>query len=127
MSFGIRREPGLQAIKAVCATALIVVAWTTLDRPATAATAVAATPQLGLPRTPARLASRGDVSPLSRPGGRCLVPGTTRTLDELWQPDMRAAIGYAHSRRGDIAFAVRTDDRFDGYRPDHVEWSAGAR
>ena len=37
---------------------------------------------------------------------------------------MGAAIGYAHSRVGDIAFAVRTDDSFYGYRPDHVEWSA---
>src|SRR4029077_12755154 len=27
-------------------------------------------------------------------------------------------------RVGDIAFAVRTQDRFYGYRPDHDEWSA---
>jgi hypothetical protein len=37
---------------------------------------------------------------------------------------MSAAIAYAHSRVGDIAFAVRTQDRFYGYRPDHDEWSA---
>jgi protein MpaA len=37
---------------------------------------------------------------------------------------MAAAIGYAHTRVGDIAFAVRTDRSFHGYRPDHVEWSA---
>jgi hypothetical protein len=55
---------------------------------------------------------------------RCLVPGTTHTIDQLWRPDMRSAIAYAHTRRGDIAFAVRTDDAFYGYRPDHVEWSA---
>jgi hypothetical protein len=54
----------------------------------------------------------------------CLVPGTQRTVDELWRPDMRAAIAYARSRRGDIAFAVRTKGRFYGYRPDHEEWSA---
>jgi hypothetical protein len=54
----------------------------------------------------------------------CLVPGTTRTIDQLWRPDMRAATAYAHTRRGDIAFAVRTADRFYGYRPDHEEWSA---
>jgi hypothetical protein len=54
----------------------------------------------------------------------CLVPGTHRTVDQLWRPDMRAAIGYAHSRHGDIAFAVRTQRRFYGYRPDHEEWSA---
>jgi protein MpaA len=54
----------------------------------------------------------------------CLVPGTTHTIDQLWRPDMSAAIAYAHTRIGDIAFAVRTDDRFEGYRPDHSEWSA---
>jgi hypothetical protein len=37
---------------------------------------------------------------------------------------MRAALRYARTRVGDIAFAVRTDDRFYGYRADHVEWSA---
>jgi beta-lactamase class A len=55
---------------------------------------------------------------------RCLEPGTGRTVDQLWRPDMRAAIVYAHSRVGGIAFAVRTADRFYGYRPDHAEWSA---
>ncbi len=122
MSSGNRREPGLHAVKAVCAAALVVVACATLERPTMA---VAATPQLGPPTTPARLVSRADVAAISQPAGdRCLVPGSTRTLDRLWRPDMRAAIGYAHSRRGDIAFAVRTEDRFYGYRPDHVEWSA---
>jgi hypothetical protein len=37
---------------------------------------------------------------------------------------MLAAIGYNDTRRGDIAFAVRTEHRFYGYRPDHIEWSA---
>jgi protein MpaA len=54
----------------------------------------------------------------------CLVPGTTKTIDQLWRPDMTAAVAYARTRSGDIAFAVRTADRFDGYRPDHPEWSA---
>ena len=54
----------------------------------------------------------------------CQVPGTPATIDQLWRPDMSAAIRYADSRVGDIAFAVRTDDRFYGYRADHVEWSA---
>ena len=53
-----------------------------------------------------------------------MVPGTSRTIDQLWRPDMSAAIAYAHCRVGDIAFAVRTQDRFYGYRPDHDEWSA---
>ena len=54
----------------------------------------------------------------------CNIPGLRKTIDQLWHPDMRSAIAYARSRVGDIAFAVRTDDRFWGYRPDHVEWSA---
>lgn len=54
----------------------------------------------------------------------CRVPGTTRTIDQLWHPDMRAAIAYARTRQGDIAFAVRTDRSFYGYRPYHQEWSA---
>jgi hypothetical protein len=54
----------------------------------------------------------------------CLVPGTGKPLDQIWRPDMLAAIGYNNHRTGDIAFAVRTDDRFYGYRPNHVEWSA---
>ena len=60
----------------------------------------------------------------ARPAPRCLVPGTGRTIDQLWRPDMAAAIAYAHTRVGDIAFAVRTPGRFYGYRPDHQEWSA---
>jgi hypothetical protein len=45
---------------------------------------------------------------------RCLVPATGKTIDQAWRPDMAAAIAYAHSRVGDIAFAVRTPDRFYG-------------
>jgi hypothetical protein len=37
---------------------------------------------------------------------------------------MLAAIGYNVTRTGDIAFAVRTEHHFWGYRPDHAEWSA---
>lgn len=54
----------------------------------------------------------------------CLVPGTGRTIDALWRPDMAAAVGFARRRTGDIAFAVRTATRFYGYRADHQEWSA---
>jgi hypothetical protein len=54
----------------------------------------------------------------------CLVPGYEKSVNHLWRPDMASAIGYAHTRIGDIAFAVRTDHRFYGYRADHVEWSA---
>jgi beta-lactamase class A len=60
-----------------------------------------------------------------RPTSKCLVPGTRHTIDQLWHPDMRAAIAYAHGRVGDIAFAVRTNGgAFYGYRPNHQEWSA---
>ncbi len=57
------------------------------------------------------------------------MPGPDLPLDRLWRPNMNAAINYAHTRTGDIAFAVRTGDRtgtgkFYGYRPDHREWSA---
>src|SRR5690242_14831421 len=55
---------------------------------------------------------------------QCLVPGSGKTLDQLWRPHMLAAIGYTDTRIGDVAFAVRTDHRFYGYRPDHDEWSA---
>jgi hypothetical protein len=37
---------------------------------------------------------------------------------------MTSAIRYARTRRGDIAFSVRTAGAFYGYRPDHQEWSA---
>jgi hypothetical protein len=55
---------------------------------------------------------------------RCLVPGYRKTINQLWQPHMAAAKAYAHSRTGDIEFAVRTDHRYHAYRADHVEWSA---
>jgi hypothetical protein len=54
----------------------------------------------------------------------CLVPGVHKFLDGVWRPNMRAAIKYARSRTGDIAFAVRTRGSFYGYRADHQEWSA---
>jgi hypothetical protein len=54
----------------------------------------------------------------------CVVPGYTKPINRLWRPDMTAAVRYARSRAGDIAFAVRMEHRFYGYRADHVEWSA---
>jgi hypothetical protein len=54
----------------------------------------------------------------------CWVPGRKKPLDRLWHPHMRAAIAYAQSRVGDIAFAVRTRGSFYAYRPYHQEWSA---
>ena len=57
-------------------------------------------------------------------GAACVLPGTARTIDQLWHPDVRDAIRYARTRRGDIAFAIRTAGRFYGDRPEHREWSA---
>jgi hypothetical protein len=74
-------------------------------------------------RAEARRVARSAAS-ASAPIAECEVPGTDKTIDQLWRPDMSSAIAYARTRVGDIAFAVRTDDRFYGYRPDHVEWSA---
>jgi hypothetical protein len=54
----------------------------------------------------------------------CVVPGYKKPINHLWRPDMAAAVAYARSRAGDIAFAVRMEHRFYGYRADHVEWSA---
>jgi hypothetical protein len=67
------------------------------------------------------LASPAGSARAARP---CLVPGVGRPLDKVWHPHMLAAIGYNVTRTGDIAFAVRTEHRFYGYREDHVEWSA---
>lgn len=55
---------------------------------------------------------------------RCIVRGYHKSLGQLWRPDRTAAVRYVHTRRGDIAFAVRTEDHQYGYRRDHQEWSA---
>ncbi len=52
------------------------------------------------------------------------MPGRKETLHDLWRPDINAAIRYAQSRVGNIAFAVRTQDYFYAYRPDTQLWSA---
>jgi hypothetical protein len=71
-----------------------------------------------------RQARAHRIRPARTATARCPVPGSDKTIDQLYRPDMRAAIAYARTRVGDIAFAVRTDGRFYGYRPDRVEWSA---
>ena len=60
----------------------------------------------------------------ARSSAACVVPGVGKPLDTVWRPDIQAARRYKRTRIGDIAFAVRTDSRFYGYRPDHIEWSA---
>ena len=76
---------------------------------------------VGLVTVPNATALAARSHPPTRP---CLVPGVNRPLDQVWRPDVRAAIRDVHMRAGDIAFAVRTDQHFYGYRPNHVEWSA---
>jgi hypothetical protein len=58
--------------------------------------------------------------------GVCLVPGIGKPLDRVWRPNIASAISHLRRRHGDIAFAIRTDGSFYGYRPDHREWSASA-
>ncbi len=75
------------------------------------------------------LAVLGVVAPVALARGaatthRCLVPGVGKPLAAVWQPRMRSAIAYQDGRTGDVAFAVRTDSAFYGYRPTHQEWSA---
>jgi hypothetical protein len=82
--------------------------------------AIAAVPASSATAT-RRVSAHGSAK--ARPA-ECPVPGTKRTIDKLWRPNMRGALAYARTRVGDIAFAVRTDRRFYGYRSDHVEWSA---
>jgi hypothetical protein len=72
----------------------------------------------------ARLGGGPRIARRHVPATACLVPGYRRLLNHLWRPGMGAAVAYARSRVGDIAFAVRTDHRFYGFRANHVEWSA---
>jgi hypothetical protein len=76
---------------------------------------------VGLAVLPGGAAARGK---RHRHAGTCLVPGYKKSINRLWKPDMAAAVGYAHTRIGDIAFAVRTDHRYHAYRGNHQEWSA---
>lgn len=81
----------------------------------------------GAARAPGRSGAAGGAPAASGIHARaqtCRVPGIGKPLDQLWRPNIRSGIGYKHQRSGDIAFAVRTDRTFYGYRPDHVEQSA---
>jgi hypothetical protein len=68
--------------------------------------------------TPANAAVPKAASARAASDGACIVPGTGKHLDDLWRPDMAAAMRYVGGRAGDISFAVRTAHRFYGYRPD---------
>jgi hypothetical protein len=79
---------------------------------------------IGLMLAPTAGTARAQPSVRATSAALCSVPGVGRPLDQVWRPDIAAAIHYSDHRTGDIAFAVRTVHRFYGYRPDHVEWSA---
>ncbi|MGZ4186182.1 MAG: serine hydrolase [Solirubrobacteraceae bacterium] len=66
----------------------------------------------------------GAATAAAKRSAGCVVPGIGKPLGQVWRPDIQAARRYKRTRIGDIAFALRTDSRFYGYRPDHVEWSA---
>jgi Beta-lactamase enzyme family len=53
-------------------------------------------------------------------------PATTpvKPTATTWQPGVRAAIAYAHTRAGDVSFAVRTEHRAWGWRVDRTVPSA---
>jgi hypothetical protein len=55
------------------------------------------------------------------------LPGAARAAAPAaasWQPGVRAAIAYAHTRAGDVSFAVRTEHRAWGWRVDRTVPSA---
>ncbi|MGH2912782.1 MAG: serine hydrolase [Solirubrobacteraceae bacterium] len=60
------------------------------------------------------LAHAGTASAASDPAPSAIVkqPPPKRT----WEPDVRDAIAYAHTRAGDVSFAVRTPHRLWGWR-----------
>ena len=41
-----------------------------------------------------------------------------------WQPGVHAAIAYAHTRAGEVSFAVRSENRIWAWRPDRTVPSA---
>jgi hypothetical protein len=48
--------------------------------------------------------------------GLCLLCSAQALAAIVWQPGVRAAIAYAHTRAGDVSFAVRTEHRQWGWR-----------
>jgi hypothetical protein len=53
----------------------------------------------------------------SAPVAPARAQGTSEALPaRRWQPDVRAAIAYAHGREGTVSFAVRTEHRAWGWR-----------
>jgi Beta-lactamase enzyme family len=59
------------------------------------------------------------VAPAHAVGHRAVAPNAA-----TWQPGVRAAIAYAHTRAGDVSFAVRTEHGAWGWRVDRTVPSA---
>jgi hypothetical protein len=53
-------------------------------------------------------------SPVAGPAAGAIA--ATAPVAGAWQPNVRAAIAYAHTRAGDVSFAVRTERRLWGWR-----------
>jgi hypothetical protein len=49
-------------------------------------------------------------------GLACLLCAEQALAAAAWKPGVRAAIAYAHTRAGDVSFAVRTQHREWGWR-----------
>jgi uncharacterized protein (DUF2141 family) len=45
-----------------------------------------------------------------------LVAAPAPSAGAAWSPDVKAALRYIHQRRGEVRFAVRTEDRLWGHR-----------
>jgi hypothetical protein len=59
---------------------------------------------------------RPAVLAISLCGLACLLCAAQALAAAAWQPGVRAAIAYAHTRAGDVSFAVRTQHREWGWR-----------
>src|ERR1700755_2673840 len=78
-------------------------------------------PAAAAPRTPAAPRPAPAAAPLA---AAALVSPRPATAPRGWRPDVSAAGAYARSRPGVVAFAVRTEARFWGFRADRAYPSA---
>jgi hypothetical protein len=78
-----------------------------------------AAPQAAAPQAVARQAAAPQAA---APSPAVTEPAAPTGVQ--WQPGVRAAIAYAHTRAGDVSFAVRTEHRAWGWRVDRTVPSA---
>jgi hypothetical protein len=65
---------------------------------------------------PASALGSGSVRPAPAPAAAPSTASGGTRLAAAWQPNVRSAIAYAHTRAGTASFAVRTEDRQWGWR-----------